>query len=69
MTPTYERIAEEAYKAYGDSAGWKNYAGGPMPVWGALPVAIRKHWAAAVVRMDEFLNEAALEELAKGPRP
>ncbi len=41
-------LAQIAYQAYGDSADWKNYAGLPMPAWGQLTPAVRRHWRAAV---------------------
>jgi hypothetical protein len=40
-------LGEVGYKAYGDSVGWKNYLGRPMPEWGELPEAIRGAWIAA----------------------
>jgi hypothetical protein len=41
------QLAQEMYVRYGDAAGWKNYAGHPMPAWGALPEAIRSYWRVA----------------------
>lgn len=40
-------LGEVGYKAYGDSVGWKNYLGRPMPEWAELPEAIRAAWVAA----------------------
>lgn len=38
--------AEQLYKAYGDSADWKNHLGKPMPPFTELPNAIKSHWVA-----------------------
>lgn len=47
-------LGEVGYRAYGDSVGWKNYLGRPMPVWGDLPEAIRAAWdRAAYVIVNE----------------
>jgi len=35
---------EVGYQAYGDSVGWKNYLGRPMPTWAELPEAIQVAW-------------------------
>ncbi len=43
-----ERMAIRAYAAYGDDAHWRNFAGGTMPQWDALPEDIREHWRATV---------------------
>ena len=40
-------LAREMYDVYGASAGWKNYAGLPMPTWETLTDAIRTHWTAS----------------------
>jgi len=40
-------LGEVGYRAYGDSVGWKNYLGRPMPEWLELPEAIRGAWIAA----------------------
>lgn len=39
--------ARLAYHAYGDSTGWKNFRGDPMPGWQDLPEATRQAWEAA----------------------
>lgn len=41
-------LAQIAYDAYGESVGWKNYQGLPMPSWEDLPPAIQQAWRAAV---------------------
>jgi hypothetical protein len=46
---------EVGYRAYGDSVGWKNYLGKPMPEWGDLPGAIRTAWDSAAYAI---VNEA-----------
>lgn len=40
-------IAQTAYDAYGNSVGWNNYQGLPMPSWDALPEKIQSAWIAA----------------------
>lgn len=42
-----EKLAKEAYEAYGKSTGNKNYLGLEMPKWEALTPAIREAWCAA----------------------
>lgn len=44
---TIEKVARSLYGAYGESAGWKNYQGLPMPRWEDLTDAIRGHWIAS----------------------
>jgi len=46
---------EVGYRAYGNSVGWKNYLGRPMPEWGNLPEAIRAAWDSAAYAI---VNEA-----------
>ncbi len=41
-------LARDGYDAYGEDAGWRNYAGLPMPAWNELTDAVRSHWVAAV---------------------
>lgn len=36
--------AHLAYNVYGDSVGWKNFAGNAMPNWTELPRRIRASW-------------------------
>jgi hypothetical protein len=51
--------AQAGYIAYGDSVGWKNYAGLPMPTWAELPERIRQAWMAAtegIRRWDEAVK-------------
>lgn len=50
-------LAREAYEAYADAAGWKNYQGLPMPEWGNLPEAIQESWLAAVRRVAQLLGD------------
>lgn len=45
-------LAETAYQAYGEQAGWKNYQGNPMPTWNDLPEAIRLCWLAAALAVE-----------------
>ncbi len=43
-----EFLAQAAYRAYGDSTGWKNYQGLDMPRWEDLGEHIQRAWRAAV---------------------
>ncbi len=51
--------AEELYQAYGESTGFKNFRGDPMPLWGDLPEMQRAAWdavadaAAPTVDLDD----------------
>lgn len=40
-------LAKVAYRAYGESTGFKNYQGLPMPEWDKLTVSIQTAWVAA----------------------
>jgi hypothetical protein len=42
-----EDLARNTYAAYGESVGWKNYQGLPMPRWVELTPEIRAAWRAA----------------------
>lgn len=50
MTPPTlpEDVGKMAYEAYGESTGWKNFEGKPMPKWVNLPPNIQAAWIAAV---------------------
>lgn len=48
-TPSWEMVeegAQQLYNEYGDHAAWKNFMGGVMPTWSALPQTVRDHWLA-----------------------
>lgn len=53
MIPIIE-LGKIAYLAYGDSVGWKNYQGLPMPQWDQLSVAIQGGWIAAAVKIAKL---------------
>lgn len=36
-----------AYQAYGESVGWVNFQGDPMPRWDDLPPPIKQGWVCA----------------------
>lgn len=46
-TTTPESRARIAYTAYGRKTGFRNFQGGPMPLFDDLPVKIREAWIAA----------------------
>jgi len=51
------KLATNAYHAYGDKAGWKNYQGKEMPQWKELPDNIKVYWEAAVGHVvDEVMD-------------
>lgn len=54
------------YNAYGDSAGWKNFRGEPMPKWDDLPNEIQENWR-AVARFvhEKYTYEASSEKQLK----
>jgi hypothetical protein len=43
----WQAIAEKAYEAYGNTVGWKNFAGQAMPPFKDLPPTIQTAWEAA----------------------
>jgi hypothetical protein len=43
-----DQLTIAAYAAYGQSVGWKNFAGNPMPEWHELPERIQEAWRASV---------------------
>lgn len=49
-------LAIVAYSAYGESAGWKNYQGLPMPRWEDLPMPIKEAWRAAANAVKEYAH-------------
>ncbi len=44
---TLRKAARVAYHAYGETVGWKNFRGDPMPVWDDLGESIQAAWHAA----------------------
>ncbi len=48
-----EQSAVRAYTAYGNSTGWVNFMGKPMPAWEELPETIREAWRAAAAALVE----------------
>lgn len=44
-------LAREAYEAYGDAVGWRNYIGIPMPPWHQLTEAVQNGWRAAAAKV------------------
>lgn len=49
-------MAQQAYAAYGQSTGGKNYQGLPMPSWDALGDTIQGAWVAAVNAVVAYLQ-------------
>lgn len=48
-------LAQQLYEAYGDSVGWKNYMGFPMPPWELLSDTVKDGWAAVARKAAELL--------------
>lgn len=47
----WDGTAERAYELYAKSSGNQNFTGAVMPIWSALPPAIRGHWRAVVAAL------------------
>lgn len=59
-------LGQLAYERYGDSVGWKNYQGNPMPKWGDLTPSIQQAWiAAARGVLQEVRPELDIREWAQ----
>lgn len=54
---TLGELAREAYKAYGESTGGKNYQGLPMPEWEDLGAEIQTAWVSAVAAVIDRISE------------
>lgn len=50
-----EELARVAYAAYGDTAGWKNFRGDPMPEWENLGSSIQTCWIMAASAVRNFV--------------
>lgn len=48
-------LAITAYQAYGNSVGWLNHLGKPMPRWDDLPPEIKQAWLEAAEAVREAL--------------
>lgn len=53
MNNELTRLAEIAYRAYGETTDFKNFRGEPMPEWDDLPEKIRQAWTAAAGAVKE----------------
>lgn len=49
--PDIDMLAREAYAAYGESTGNKNYRGEEMPAYDDLGENIQDAWHSAVIRV------------------
>lgn len=59
MNATTEDLAKVAYRAYGETTGFKNYRGEPMPEWDGLGDRIQAAWLAAVGAVAAVVREGA----------
>ena len=48
-------MAKIAYAAYGETTGFKNFQGNPMPAWEQLGEPIQKAWIAAAEAVNNYL--------------
>ena len=55
-TVVWMGAARMAYKAYGDSVGWKNHLGKKMPRFDDLPEGIQSAWECAVQAGYRYVN-------------
>ncbi len=55
----WDGMASEMYNAYGDSVGFKNFSGGPMPQWNELPRRIRAAWCFSAAKATNYIDEQA----------
>jgi hypothetical protein len=55
---------QDAYTAYGDVVGWRNFQDLPMPAWENLPPKIRAGWIAAAAKAQASAAERAAQEAA-----
>ncbi len=57
VTDTNEALtmAKLAYDAYGESTGYKNFQGNPMPEWEQLGEPIQNAWIAAITAVNDYL--------------
>lgn len=52
-------LAKIAYQGYGESVGFKNYQGNPMPEWKDLGEKIQNAWVAAIAAALDYLAVAS----------
>lgn len=61
---TWDDRAHLAYNVYGDSVGWKNFAGNAMPNWTELPRRIRASWCLTTQAVHESVKASCREAAA-----
>ncbi len=55
--PNFEKFAQMAYHAYGNSTNFQNFMGDPMPNWQALPEKIKHAWVAAAKQVIDDIKK------------
>lgn len=56
----YEEWGVLAYKTYGDTVGWKNFMGNPMPQWEDLTGPIKSGWCEAAQAVKEKFKDNSI---------
>ncbi|NEP61462.1 MAG: hypothetical protein F6K31_31675 [Symploca sp. SIO2G7] len=52
----WKNTAKQAYEAYAEVTGWKNYQGKLMPQWEELPETIQGAWIASCKKTWDLLR-------------
>lgn len=60
-------FAQEAFKAYNESAGGKTWDGRPIPTWEEVGDKVRSHWIAAVRKVIELAQHNLTESIYVAP--
>ncbi len=64
---TLDALARMAYNAYGESTGWRNFQGNPMPAFDALGQSIQDAWVAAATAVLDADDDARGADDQVGP--
>jgi hypothetical protein len=59
-------IAQEAYEAYSESTGNKNFQGNEMPTWAELPEKIKTAWAVAAQAVASIAQNDLIKAYQEG---
>jgi hypothetical protein len=72
VTSYYSELARVAYRAYGETTGFKNFRGDPMPDFDSLGDQIQQAWMAAANAVERSVSDLdrpplGILEIATGP--